>query len=124
LSEKAEDIAFQFSPEMSIRPYRFGLAELAEAVALVRMGLRSGWATLDSLMQTQEITIRVDPEAANAYLAASDEDRRKLDLLLSLRLQDVTQSAESLEDVMREISRRAQQRGLTPEILDSILRDE
>jgi hypothetical protein len=57
-------------------------------------------------------------------LAASDEDRRKLDLLLSLRLQDVTQSAESLKDVMREISRRAQQRGLTPEILDSILRDE
>jgi hypothetical protein len=75
-------------------------------------------------MQTQEITIRVDPEAASAYLAASEEDRRKLDLLLSLRLQDVTQLGESLESVMREIGKRAGQRGLTPEILESILRDE
>jgi hypothetical protein len=72
-------------------------------------------------MQTQEITIRVDPLAANAYLAASDEDRRKLDLLLSLRLQDATQPGESLESVMREIGRRAQERGLTPEILESII---
>ena len=70
-------------------------------------------------MQTQEITIRVDPEAASAYLTASDEDRRKLDLLLSLRLQDVTRPGESLEEVMREISRRAQERGLTPEMLES-----
>lgn len=75
-------------------------------------------------MQTQEITIRVDPEAACAYLAASEDDRRKLDLLLSLRLQDVTQPGESLEDVMREIGRRAQERGLTPDILESILRDQ
>jgi hypothetical protein len=75
-------------------------------------------------MSTQEITIRVAPEVASAYLAASEEERRKLDLLLSLRLQDVTQSEEPLEDVMREISRRAQQRGMTPEVLESILRDE
>ena len=75
-------------------------------------------------MQTQEITIRVDPEAASAYLAASEEDRRKLDLLLSLRLQDVTQQGESLEVVMRDISRRAQERGLTPEILESLLHGE
>lgn len=75
-------------------------------------------------MQTHEITIRVDPEAANAYLAASEEDRRKLDLLLSLRLQDVTQPGESLEQIMREISRDAQDRGLTPEILESILNGE
>ena len=75
-------------------------------------------------MQTQEITIRVDPEAANAYLAASEEERRKLDLLLSLRLQDVTQRGETLEEVMRDISLRAQQRGLTPEILESLLHDQ
>ncbi|MEX2308528.1 MAG: hypothetical protein WD738_13085 [Pirellulales bacterium] len=70
-------------------------------------------------MPSQEITIRVDPNATSAYLAASEEDRRKLDLLLSLRLQDVTQIDESLEEVMREIGRRAQERGLTPEILES-----
>jgi hypothetical protein len=75
-------------------------------------------------MQTQEITIRVDPQAAGVYLAASEEDRRKLDLLLSLRLRDVCRPGESLEQVMREIGRRAQDRGLTPELMESILRDE
>ena len=72
-------------------------------------------------MLSQEITIRVDPEAASAYLTASEEDRRKLDLLLSLRLQDVTQPGESLEEIMRDISSRAQERGLTPEILGSLV---
>jgi hypothetical protein len=75
-------------------------------------------------MRTQEITIRVDPEAASVYLGASEEERRKLDLLLSLRLHDVSRPGESLEQVMREIGRRAQERGLTPEILESMFRDE
>ena len=30
-------------------------------------------------MQTEESTIRVDPEAATAYRAASEQERRKLD---------------------------------------------
>lgn len=72
-------------------------------------------------MKTEEITIHVDPDAAQAYRSASDQDRRKLDLLLSLRLSDATRSAESLKDLMREMSRKAQARGLTPEILQSIL---
>jgi hypothetical protein len=75
-------------------------------------------------MQTREITIRVDPDAASAYLAASEEERRKLDLLLSLRLQDVTQAGESLDEVIRDVSGKAQARGLTPEILESILHGE
>jgi hypothetical protein len=72
---------------------------------------------------TEEITIRVHPQAAEAYRAASEEQRRKLDLLLSLRLEDALQPGGSLEDLMRDISRKAQQRGLTPEILESILRE-
>jgi hypothetical protein len=36
-------------------------------------------------METREITIRVDAEAAKAYAAASAEEREKIDLLLSLR---------------------------------------
>lgn len=75
-------------------------------------------------MTTEEITIRVDADAAQAYRATSEQERRKLDLLLSLRLHDVLDSNGSLEDLMRDISRRAQERGLTPEILESILRDE
>ena len=74
-------------------------------------------------MNTEEITIRVDPEAARAYRDAPDEQRRKLDLLLSLRLHDALLSGSSLKDLMRDISRKAQQRGLTPEILESILRE-
>ena len=72
-------------------------------------------------MKTDEITIRVDAEVAIAYRAASKEDRRKLDTLLSLRLSDATRSGASLRQVMREISQKAQKRGLTPESLNSIL---
>ena len=68
-----------------------------------------------------QITVSVDPDVANAYRLASESDRRKLDLLVNLRLRDATKSKESLKDVMLEISRNAQQRGLTPEILQSLL---
>ncbi len=74
-------------------------------------------------MQTEEITIRVDPEAARAYRAASEQERRKLDLLLSLRLHDALRPGGSLKELMRHISRKAQERGLTPEILESILHE-
>lgn len=73
---------------------------------------------------TEPITIHVDPEAASAYRAATDEQRRKLDLLLSLRLNEVTRPGGSLRDVMQEISRKAQVRGLTPEILQTLLDEQ
>ena len=72
----------------------------------------------------QEITIRVDPESARAYEAATPEERRKIDLLLGLRLKQVTSPADSLARVMREISEKAQARGLTEDTLDEMLRDE
>ena len=72
-------------------------------------------------MKTKTITIRVSAEVARIFEAASEEQRRKLEALLSLKLSDVTQSSRSLEEVMSEISQNAQARGLTPEILDSIL---
>ncbi len=74
-------------------------------------------------MPTEEISIRVDPIVAQAYRTTSPEERRKLDLLLSLRLQDALRSGGSLQDVMRDISRKAQERGLTPEILEDILHE-
>lgn len=72
---------------------------------------------------TDTITIVVDPDLADAYRAASDEDRLKLDLLLNLRLRDITRTCESFHDVMTEITRNARARGLTPEILEKLLRD-
>lgn len=74
-------------------------------------------------MPTEEITIRVDAQAARAYRSATEQERRKLDILLNLRLHDALVANGSLQDVMREISRKAQERGLTPEILESILNE-
>ena len=74
-------------------------------------------------MQTEEITICVDVEAARAYRAAPEPERRKLDLLLSLRLHDALRSTGSLKELMGDISRKAQERGLTPEILEPILHE-
>lgn len=74
-------------------------------------------------MHTEEITIRVDPEAARAYRAASEQERRKFDILLSLRLQDALRPNVSLGDLMRELSRNAQERGLTEEALEALLHE-
>ena len=74
-----------------------------------------------SAMQT--ISIQVSSEAAQAYRKASAEDRKKMELLLSLRLLEVSRIHKSLKQVISEISRSAQERGLTPEILEDLLKD-
>ena len=76
-------------------------------------------------MATQTIPLEVDSETARAFSEASSEDRRKLQLLLRLRLRELTsRPARPLKDIMDEIGREAAARGLTPEILESLLRDE
>ena len=50
--------------------------------------------------------------------------RRKLNALLSLKLTEVLRSDPTLEEIMSAMSRNAQERGLTEEILEQILRDE
>ena len=72
---------------------------------------------------TVQITVSVDTDVADAYRSASTSDQRKLDLLINLRLREATESRKSLQDIMREISRNARRRGLTPEILQSLLDD-
>jgi hypothetical protein len=72
-------------------------------------------------MSVESITIQVDTEAARAYRTKSTEERRKIDLLLELRLMDALRPSASLEQIMDEMSRNAQERGLTPEILQEIL---
>ncbi len=74
-------------------------------------------------MSTDAITVHVRPEVARAYKAASETDRRKMDLLVSLQLTEFVQSPQSLDEVISAMSREAQRNGLTPEILDSILHD-
>ena len=68
-----------------------------------------------------QITISVDPDVASAYRSASEQDRRKLDLLANLRLRDATRTKSSLKKVMEEIGRNARARGLTLKTLQSLL---
>ncbi len=72
----------------------------------------------------EHITVSVDSDVATRYRSASNPERRKLDLLVNLCLRDATASGKSLKDTMLEISSKAQRRGLTPEILQSILAGE
>jgi len=72
-------------------------------------------------METQTITIRISPEAARVYYTAAPEQQRKIEVLLSLKLIEMARAPRLLEAVMDEISRKAQARGLTPEILESLL---
>ncbi len=74
-------------------------------------------------MDTKMIQIRVSSEAAHAYEIATEAEQRKLDALLSLKLSDVARTKRSLEEVMSDISRKAQERGMTPEILESIINE-
>jgi hypothetical protein len=55
----------------------------------------------------------------------SEEQRAKLQILLGIWLQEFSRSESSLlQQTMDEISRNAKGRGLTPEILESILRQD
>ncbi|MCY3765884.1 MAG: hypothetical protein OXH06_10725 [Gemmatimonadetes bacterium] len=74
-------------------------------------------------MKNQEITICVTPEAARVYQSASAQDRRKLDVLLSLQLSGLRKPARPIEDIMREASEEARKNGLTPEILVELLNE-
>ena len=74
---------------------------------------------------TANITVEVDEATARAFAEASPAEQQKLGLLLSLRLQDLTDKPSgTLQSVMDEAGRAAESRGLTPEILENLLRDE
>ena len=78
-------------------------------------------------MATAALTIQVSEEAARAFTQVSPEDQRKIQLLLDLRLRDLTISPpprKSLQTVMDEIGKYAAARGLTPAGLESLLNDD
>jgi hypothetical protein len=76
-------------------------------------------------MSTETISITVDTETARSFAAASPEDRRKVELLLRLRLRELTQGpVRPLREIMDEIGAEAESRGLTPEMLKSMLCEE
>ncbi len=69
------------------------------------------------------ITIQVDEDIKNAFEGANSETQKQLISIVQLFLR-VNLHNKSLTEVMAEISDRAQQRGLTPEILQEIFADD
>lgn len=67
------------------------------------------------------VNIPLDNETARIYEKAPQADKKKMQILLSLWLREFEKPSVSLDELMDDISRKAQERGLTPEILDSIL---
>ena len=77
----------------------------------------------------EQTTISVDPAIAQAYQAASENDKQKAQALLRFFFKDLeNQNREnrksSLFQLMDEISDEAVKNGMTPEILDQILNEK
>lgn len=71
------------------------------------------------------ISIPVDATTAQAYNQASTEAQRKIQLLLQLRMRELLNTPPlSLGELMDEIGAEAEAKGLTPEILETLLSDE
>jgi hypothetical protein len=77
------------------------------------------------VMATVPITIQVDEGTAKAFAAAPEDQKRKIELLLRLRLQDLMGGSQRpLKTIMDEIGGQAQGRGITPAIVESLLHGE
>jgi hypothetical protein len=76
----------------------------------------------DWAMANTTITIPLDPQTARAYDSATPEEKRKIQALLSLWARELAAGEfPSLQQVLDEVGRKAESRGLTPEMLDSLL---
>lgn len=76
-------------------------------------------------MSTETITLEIDSEAAQAFKSVPVSEQERLQVLLGIWLKEYAKAdTVSLKETMNEISLKAQGRGLTPEILESILEEE
>jgi hypothetical protein len=70
---------------------------------------------------TDAITIPVDGETARLYQSATSEQKQKVRLLLNIWLKKTTATISQHKQFLDNLSEKAESRGLTPEILASIL---
>jgi hypothetical protein len=76
-------------------------------------------------MANTTISIPVDDSTALAYSQASVEQQQKIQLLLRLRVCELfLQSDVSLQQIMDNIGAKAEARGLTSQILETLLNGE
>lgn len=75
-------------------------------------------------MNSESIVAPVEADVARLYEQASPEIRQKVQAFVTVLMRETaTADPRLLSELMDIISERAQARGLTPEILDDILRD-
>jgi hypothetical protein len=74
-------------------------------------------------MKAEAIIVQVPPRVATAYRAASEEDRARLDLWVSVQLTKALNLGDSLGDVKERVGREAAADGLTPETPEASLFD-
>ncbi|MBW8050034.1 MAG: hypothetical protein FVQ77_06785 [Cytophagales bacterium] len=71
--------------------------------------------------------IALDTDVSNAYLGAPRNQQKKLDYIVNSWLKNIfyrkKDPKQKLFDTMEETGREAQANGLTPEILEQILRE-
>jgi hypothetical protein len=74
-------------------------------------------------MAKPTITIPLDPQTARAYESAAPEQKKKMQALVSLWLRELAAGEyPPLEQVLDDVGRKAKDRGLTSEMLDSLLK--
>ncbi|ACK70743.1 conserved hypothetical protein [Gloeothece citriformis PCC 7424] len=75
-----------------------------------------------------EILIKVPLDVAQTYWNATEEERKKIEEKIAFYLQSATvsrkESLDRLYKTMDTIGQKAQERGLTPEILESLLNED
>jgi hypothetical protein len=69
------------------------------------------------------ITINVDEEIAKAYQEADFIKQENASLILNLILKEILKTS-SFEDIVSEIRQETKTNGLTPEILEELLKDD
>lgn len=67
------------------------------------------------------VNLPLDDETAKIYQQASAAEKKKMQVLLSIWLREFEKPSSTLEQLMDDLSHKAEERGLTPEILESIL---
>jgi hypothetical protein len=69
------------------------------------------------------IAVPLDPDTARAYESASPEERRKIQAVVSLWIRELAaKNLPSLQSVLDDVGSKAQARGLSQEMLDSLLK--
>lgn len=75
-------------------------------------------------MAGKTISIPLDAETAKAYDAAPAEEKKKMQALASVWLRELAAAEPAaLSEVLDELARKARERGLTQEMLESLLKD-